>query len=308
MRDGEWSRERNYTVVAGDKIVVRPHFDRSEGLLEDKPRELHSPELGIDVRYRVHLPPSYGEHPDRRYPVLYAQDGQALFSNTGDQHGPPWRVDETLDELYELAAVEEIIVVGIETAADRLRMLSPSRDKKHGGGDGPKYLDFLVERLKPEIDRRYRTSPERADTGLMGASMGGLFSFFAAWRRPDVFGKAACLSSSFWWDDRFMVKEVRGGSCPAPRPLLYIDSGAAKSDLDEDMSRRDGYHHTVAMRDALTSHCYAPGVNVHLLAFAGSAHESSAWAARVATPLQLLFPRELVQEPSWDTPAASRRT
>ncbi|HVY45448.1 MAG TPA: alpha/beta hydrolase-fold protein, partial [Minicystis sp.] len=183
-------------------------------------------------------------------------------------------------------------VVAVHTRERRLETLSPSRDARYGGGEGPRYLDFLVDRLKPAVDRAYRTLPEGAHTGLLGASMGGLFSFFAAWRRSDVFGKAACLSGSFWWDDRFMVRDVRAGGCPVPRPLLYIDSGAAKAEFDEDANRRDGYHHMVAMRNALVGHCYEPGVHVHALAFAGAAHENAAWAARLATPLQLLFPRE----------------
>jgi len=88
-----------------------------------------------------------------------------------------------------------------------------------------------------------------------------------------------------------MVREVQKGVCPLPRPKLYIDSGAARSAFEEDANLRDGYHHTVALRSALVSHCYVPGDNLHMLAFAGSSHNNASWAARVAIPLQLLFPR-----------------
>jgi predicted alpha/beta superfamily hydrolase len=291
-RGDTWSRERNHSVVAGESCRVRPYFDRERGELVPL-QTLASPELGRSVEYEVFLPPSYGEHTDRRYPTLYAQDGHVIFTTGSDPFGPPWRIDETLDELYQLGAMEEVIVVGIHTREGRLEMLTPSRDARHGGGDAPLYLEFLTETLKPAIDARYRTAPGPGDTAVMGASMGGLFSFFAAWRRSDVFGKAACLSSSFWWDDRFMVRDVRGGGCPVPRPLLYIDSGAARSGFEEDANLRDGYDHTIAMRNALVGHCYTPGVHVHVLAFAGSAHENAAWAARLATPLQLLFPRSV---------------
>jgi predicted alpha/beta superfamily hydrolase len=121
--------------------------------------------------------------------------------------------------------------------------------------------------------------------------MGGLFSFFAAWTRGNVFGRAACLSSSFWWDGRCMVKEVQKGSCPLPRPWLYIDSGAAKGRFEEDANLRDGYHHTLALRTALVEHCYVAGENIHALAFAGMSHNNASWASRLAIPLQLLFPR-----------------
>ena len=288
----EWSCERNYTLLAGDNVTVEPYFDFTVLTIESSVRQLDSPELGRPVRFQVLLPPSYDEHHRKHYPVLYAQDGHALFTTGVDpMDGSNWKMDDTLNQLYELGVIEELIVVGVFTDQDRLEMLSPTRDPVHGGGGGPKYLNFLADTLKPWIDRNYRTLSEAANTGLMGSSMGGLFSFFAAWTRPDIFGKAACLSGSFWWDRRCMVREVRKGYCPAPRPVLYIDSGAARSSLEEDANVRDGLHHTIALRHALVSHCYVPGSPLHTLAFPGHRHDSASWGARLAVPLQLLFPR-----------------
>jgi predicted alpha/beta superfamily hydrolase len=290
VRDGAWSCGRNYSVAAGDRAVVEPHFDRSHGELDLTLRSLRSPELGRDVSYRVFLPPSYLEHETKRFPVLYAQDGQSLF--TPDPiDGASWQMDSALNELYELSAIEEVIVVAVHTDLDRLEMLSPVPDPKHGGGRGPDYLSFLTGTLKPEIDRTYRTEPTRKDTAVIGSSMGGLFSFFAAWTRPDVFGKAACLSSSFWWANRHMVETVATGGCPYPRPKLYIDSGAAKSSFEEDANLRDGYHDTRALQRALVSHCYVAGDDLTSFAFAGLRHDNASWAARLAIPLQVLFPR-----------------
>jgi predicted alpha/beta superfamily hydrolase len=291
--DGErFSTGRNFNVLAGDVLVVHPTFHRTSGTLEKEIQSLFSPQLERAIRYRVFLPPSYDEHAERRYPVLYAQDGQALFTASPDPiDGRSWRMDAALDELWELGAMDEVLVVAVYTDFGRLEMLSPLPDEKHGGGDGPKYRDFLIETLKPEIDARYRSKPDRHHTALIGASMGGLFSFFAAWTRSDVFGRAACLSSSFWWGGRAMVREVQKGSCPLPRPWLYVDSGASKSALEEDANLRDGFEHTAALRTALVSHCYVPGENVHSLAFAGLSHDNDSWASRLAIPLQLLFPR-----------------
>ncbi len=301
VRNGsDWACGRNYTTLAGDTVTVAPYFDRATGHFEGSLdghtggdiHTLPSTELSRDLRFRVFLPPSYHERLDKRYPVLYAQDGQNLFHDTVDPFdGHSWRLDDALNELYDLGAIEEIIVVGVYTDHGRLEMLSPLVDKRHGGGDGPLYRAFLENTLKPAIDKTYRTLPKCEDTAIMGSSMGGLFSFFAAWSRPRVFGKAACLSSSFWWSERAMVREVQGGSCPFPSPLLYLDSGAAKSQFEEDANLRDGYHHTMAMHNALVNHCYEPGKNLHTLAFAGLSHNNAAWASRVGIPLQLLFPR-----------------
>lgn len=49
-----------------------------------------------------------------------------------------------------------------------------------------------MTKVKPELDAKFRTARERESTGILGSSMGGLFAFFAAWTRPDMFRKAAC--------------------------------------------------------------------------------------------------------------------
>jgi predicted alpha/beta superfamily hydrolase len=121
--------------------------------------------------------------------------------------------------------------------------------------------------------------------------MGGLFSFWAAWTRADVFGAAICLSPSFWWADRWMLRHVQGGVCPAPRPKIYMDSGAARSALERDASTRDGVHVTRAMYRSLLEHCYEGGDDVHVLTFVGHEHDAKSWAGRVSVPLQLAFPR-----------------
>src|SRR5207253_1727354 len=151
----------------------------------------------------------------------YAVDGQSLFQSDG------WDLHSTVDSLCQMGALEDFIIVGIETEEDRLGLLSPVVDAVHGGGHARTMLTFLVDELKPHIDKLYRTRKSRPHTGILGSSMGGLFSFFAAWTRPDIFGRAASLSGAFWWADRHMVHLAQRGYCPVPRPWLYLDSGAA---------------------------------------------------------------------------------
>jgi predicted alpha/beta superfamily hydrolase len=293
----DWARGRNQYAVAGDTLLVEPRFDREQGFLEPHPRSLHSKELGRPIQFRVFLPPSYGECPLRRYPTLYVQDGQSQFT-PDPLGGRSWELDHALDELYALDVVQEVIVVAIHTDEGRLEMLSPVPDPEHGGGDAPRYLEFLVRTLKPFVDSRFRSRPEASSTSLLGASMGGLFSFYASWTRSDVFGRAACLSGSFWWGNQSMVREVQKGVCPVPRPWLYLDSGVAKNMFEDDQNLLDGFHNTVALRNALVTHCYTPGANVHVLAFTGVRHDTASWAARLAIPLQLLLPREVPPLPT----------
>lgn len=280
-RGDDWAMGHNYMVHAGDHLHLEPTFDQRTARLEAG--------LNIDgLTCDVLLPPGYDEHPNKRYAVIYALDAQALWTESKDPFGV-WALDETVTELAHLSAIDDLIVVGIHTAEGRLEMLSPVPDAEHGGGQAPEFLERLVNKVKPEIDAKFRTRAERESTGILGSSMGGLFAFFAAWTRPDVFGKAACLSSSFWWANRWAVKQVTSGAQPSPRPLLYLDSGAARSELDE--RHRDGYHHTRSMVRALTRAGFDVGSDVHRLVFPGHTHNAASWASRIALPLQLLFPR-----------------
>lgn len=277
----EWAHGRNYTLHAGDHVLLRPAFERTTCRLLP-PVEL--PTSPWPLRYQVLLPPSYDEQRARHYPVLYAQDGQALWSSSRDPLGV-WGLDTVIDQLLEIGVMSELIVVGIDTSASRMDRLGPVPDPTHGGGRGGEHLSTMIDVLKPRIDAELRTRVGRDDTVVMGSSLGGLFSFYAAWARPDVFGKAICLSSSFWWANRYMIREAR--VAPTPRPTIYLDSGVA---LNPEALSQDGFQHTSSMQRALVRAGYRSGEDLHRLAFPGHAHSTSAWSARVAIPLQLLFP------------------
>lgn len=282
----EWAAGRNYGVHAGDHLVLEPCFDSVKSRIEG-PLELDAG--GTKLTFEVLLPPSYAEQEAKFYPVIYAQDGQSLWSTSQDPYGV-WHLEEELDRLYELGAIEELIVVAVHAAEARVERLSPTPDPRHGGGKGPAHLSAIIDHLIPHIDERYRTRTEAEDTCVLGSSMGGLFSFYAAWERPEIFGKAACLSSSFWWANRWAVRHVQKTRTPNPRPIFYIDSGAPIQGTETDPNLRDGFHHTRSMFRALSDHAYTPGLDLTWLVFTNAKHDAEAWRARVAIPLQLLFP------------------
>lgn len=284
--DEAWANGRNFVVHAGDNLVCEPYFDRQEAEL------VTGQQIDDDLLFDVLLPPGYEEQEHKRYAVLYMLDGQSLWSTSEDPFGV-WSVEQSVGSLFELDVVDEMIVVGIHTADRRMERLTPVPDETHGGGEGEQFLDRIVSALKPHIDDRFRTQPGRESTGIMGSSLGGLFAFFAGMRRPDVFGKVACLSSSFWWANRWAVRWAQAGNVPTERPVLYLDSGAALSVLEQDASVKDGFHHTRSMFRALTAAGYDSGVDLHRMVFTGARHEAASWAARVGIPLQLLFPAEV---------------
>lgn len=285
-RDEAWAEGRNFSVHAGDHLRLEPYFDSAAPKLEEGQRFDHA---GRSYLYDVLLPPSYAEQPNKRYPVAYVLDGQSLWVHSQDPFGV-WQLDQTLTSLFELNAIADIIVVALHTAEARLETLSPVPDPQFGGGAGDAFLAMLVDGLLPAINARYRTLATRESTAILGSSMGGLFAFYAAWTRSDVFGKAGCLSSSFWWASRWAVRLVQKGPAPSPRPLFYLDTGAAPNRMDQDASVRDGFHHTRSMHRALTRAGFEMGTDLHRLVFPGHVHNAGAWASRVALPLQLLFP------------------
>ncbi|WP_235296539.1 alpha/beta hydrolase [Portibacter marinus] len=149
---------------------------------------------------RVCLPPGY-EKSKLRFPVLYMHDGQNIFDEFTSASGE-WGVDETLTKL----AIEEgfnIIVVGIDHGGEhRKTEMNPWDHDKHGKGEGQKYADFIVKKVKSFIDHQFRTLAEREHTGIMGSSLGGLISHYMLAKYPETFSKAAMFSPAYIQSDQ----------------------------------------------------------------------------------------------------------
>ena len=156
---------------------------------------IHSPQLETDKKIWVYLPSGYEKNAEK-YPVIYMHDGQNLFDNASSFSGE-WRIDEQLDSLQAKA-----IVIGIEHGGEkRIDELTPYTNEKYGGGNADKYLDFIITTLKPYVDEHFHTKTDKDNTVIFGSSVGGLLSFYAVLKYPNVFGKAGIFSPSFWFND-----------------------------------------------------------------------------------------------------------
>ncbi|WP_312825486.1 alpha/beta hydrolase-fold protein [Epilithonimonas sp.] len=156
------------------------------------------PQLKTTRKIWIYLPPDY-ETSKKKYPVIYMQDGQNLFDNLTSFSGE-WSVDETLDEIYKETG-KSAIVIGIDNGGEkRLAEYSPWNNEKYKTeGEGDLYTDFLAKTLKPYIDKTYRTERQASKTIIIGSSMGGLISFYATVKYPNIFGKAGIFSPAFWF-------------------------------------------------------------------------------------------------------------
>lgn len=234
----------------------------------------------------VYLPPGYDEQPERRFAVLYLQDGQNLFDpSTSFVPGQDWGVGQTSDHLIGSGAVAPLIIVGIyNTGKHRIREYTPSRVPKLGGGSANRYAKFLVEELKPFIDYEYRTLGDVANTGLGGSSLGGLVSLYVGLKFPRVYGRLAALSPSVWWNDRSMHR-FAAAMRVSVRPKIWLDIGTGEG--------QQILHDVEAFRDVLLEKGWQPGSDLYYQRVEGAEHNEAAWAQRIGAVLQFLFPVEI---------------
>lgn len=161
--------------------------------------DYYMPQLDRERRIWIYLPPDYQET-ETNYPVLYMHDGQNLFDAQTSFAGE-WEVDETLNELANEGYLVPI-VIGIDNGGtNRIDEYTPWIHPSYGGGDGDKYMAFIVETLKPYLDENYRTLADRDNTGIMGSSLGGLISHYGSLKNQAVFSKAGIFSPSYWFSD-----------------------------------------------------------------------------------------------------------
>ena len=263
-------------------------------------------------RVVVWLPPGYAAH-GPKHAVLYMHDGQNLFDKATAGYGMEWEVDEHLSQLIAENKVRPAIVVGIWNTPKRLQEYVPSkafttlpadyRDKVRAlyGGDplSDGYLKFLVNELKPAIDKRFNVRTDRANTVIMGSSMGALISLYAIDEYPKVFGGAGMMSTH--WplvinpdgkpvseqDYEVVSATFERYLAPAlPSPTthrLYFDHGTETLDAvyKRYQDRVDG---VVARRG------YVQGKNWLTRNYPGQKHNEISWASRVDVPLQFLLP------------------
>lgn len=280
FNDAAWSVGANYVVPSGNSVVhVYPFYGPSQGTLQTI-SGFYSQRLQNQRNLYVYLPPSYFENPAKRYPVLYMHDGRNLFDPARAFGGVAWEVDATIDQLVGQGRMREVIVVGIDNTSARMSEYTPVPDPDYGGGNGEAYLDFIELELMPYIDASYRTLTGPENTLIGGSSLGGLISFWAGWTRSDVFSTAICMSSSFWWDDRFAIDEVTGHAGPKVPGRFYIDAGGVN----------DGAANTASMRDALEDQGYQHGVDLFHWFEPAGAHDEASWAARFHIPMERLLP------------------
>jgi predicted alpha/beta superfamily hydrolase len=240
--------------------------------------QVWSPQLKNRRAVDVYLPASYAS--GVRYPVIYLQDGQNL-SDPHTAFAGTWDLDATIDRLAWRGI--DAIYVGVHNAGrNRLAEYSPFPDPRHGGGEADAYLAFLVDTLKPRIDRLFRTRPDRDSTGMLGSSMGGLVSLYAYFRYPAVFARAGVMSPSIWFGQRMILDFIRHAR--APRGRIYLDVGTGEGAAELRDVRRLG---RLLVRKGYRRRGRRP--SLRYVEDPGARHTEAAWAWRLEGALEFLL-------------------
>ncbi|MEQ8672458.1 MAG: alpha/beta hydrolase-fold protein [Aggregatilineales bacterium] len=254
-------------------------------------QQFYSPELSNRRDLLVYLPPSYDQSPEKSYPVLYMHDGQNLFDGHTSYVGE-WHVDETMQKLATEENIE-VIVVGIPNMEqDRLHEYSPFKDRRSLGW-GNTYMRFLVDSVKPVIDRDFRTLPDRDNTGIAGSSMGGLISLYGYFKYKDVFGIAGVISPALWFGEGAIYQYVEEAKFVPGK--VYIDVGTHESVLIKAKDQTYGYdvpRYVISvrkMRDLLERKGYIEDQNLLYVEDEGAVHNEKDWARRFPDIMRFLY-------------------
>ncbi len=252
----------------------------------------------------VWLPDDYSS--EQGYAVLYMHDGQMLFDETYSWNHQTWNVDSVAASMQKCGSTRPFIVVGIDNSDRRLYEYIPRKvldylpqndsllakyQKQDFTSDN--YLEFIVKELKPFIDKKYSTLPDRDNTAIMGSSAGGLISLYAICEYPEVFGAAGCLSTHI-----VMIPEAAFSSIPTwakslrdylaehlPQPnscKIYMDHGDQSADM------LYVPYQPLVNEIFQTSGWDEMHFSTHY--FEGTTHSETDWQKRLDIPLSFIFP------------------
>ena len=250
----------------------------------------------------VWLPEGYSAA--KRYNVVYMQDGQGLFDPSVTWLKKAWHVDVTLSRLMRQGRIADTIVVAIANAgksrwseyfprkflpwvnaATRQAFVDQWLEREPRSDD---YLRFMVEELKPAIDQRFSTRPEREHCFVMGSSMGGVISIYAMNEYPQVFGGAAGLSTNW-------VGTLEANSALPLAAFNYLSEHLAdprehRLYMDRGTTQLDAiYGNYQRFIDEIVRDRGYDASNFQSPVFEGEGHNEDAWAKRLEIPFLFLL-------------------
>jgi enterochelin esterase-like enzyme len=182
----------------------------------------------------VYLPPGYRVSARKRYQTIFVTDGGEYITLA--------QMPNVLDNLISEKRIRPIIAVFVDPRTDINDSQTSKRMVDYSMSDT--FVSFMIKEVRGRLTKKYAITTEASETAIMGASLGGLISTYAAYTRPDVFGLCAAQSPSYWWKNKAMIRKIEAG--PKKNVKFYIDTGTIRDAQEEasemrDLLKRKGY-------------------------------------------------------------------
>lgn len=229
----------------------------------------------------IYVPDEY-QTSGKRYPVLYINDGQNAFFDETSYIGVSWGFYD-----YVVEKQLDIIMVAIPCnmignkrvdeygpwVVDKEVSKLETGDTKPIGGEGIKYVEFIINELKPYIDSMYPTDSN--DAGIVGSSMGGIISLYATLQYPTIFKKCAALSSALWFYPKEFAKIIEEADL-SPVQCIYMDVGGNEGNGDNEINEM-----YIESNDYISDLLYAKTPALYFEYFPEAIHSEVEWRKRV---------------------------
>ena len=219
---------------------------------------LDSSVAGEPMRYRIYLPPCYGDD-GRVYPALYLLGGNIHDDGIWDALG----MDEAAEAAFASGRLPPMLIGMPDNG-----WLANTTTSGPGSYEG-----FVLNELIPTIEGRTCAWPAAEGRAVGGLSRGGYWSLMMAFRRPDLFRSAAAHSPA-------LIDEFAGAAEDPVVTGVVNDLGDLRIWLD--IGERDPYLvEARPLHEALT----ADGV-AHEWRVNPGQHDNAYWQAHLTEYLE----------------------
>lgn len=257
-----------------DTIVIEP----AKGSYKRLPEPIDCGKLLPARRIWVYLPPNYEKDITKKYPVCYMHDGQNIFENGG--YGS-WSMQNMLNA-RALEGKKVGIVVAIDNSSKRLSEYTPFPNPSNAPvASGDEYLQAIVKHIMPYVNSNYRTLTDRKNTMLCGSSLGGLISYFAAFKADSVFGRIGAVSPAFWYckNDLKTYTNKVVSRYPNDTKIYFICGDSESQSTVPDM--QEFYNYSLAKG--------IPKESMKYEVLTGGKHNEASWSNQIGRVYDFLF-------------------
>lgn len=226
--------------------------------------------------------PDHFKSSNQKYPVIYINDGQNAFFDEESFLKVSWG-------FYEYVKEEQLNVIMVAIPCnfkgnkrideygpwviDKTLAKKETGGNKPIGGEGDKYLHFIMQQVKPYIDSHFPSDPD--DTAIVGSSMGGIISLYAALKYPTVFKKCAALSTALWFYPNEFAALIDKADL-TPLQCVYMDLGGNEGNGNDEVSQL-----YIESNDYISDLLYEKTDALYFEFFGDAGHSEMEWRKRV---------------------------